>query len=197
MQATSIVTECCLLSETFGGFRLPSLAELCQYRILVCTCAAAAFLLRYRGHPLRCPVHVSRCFVDEAGQAPLLEALLPMQLTAPETGGICLVGDPRQLGPVVRSPIAATGGLGESMLERLIDYYQGLPEAAPGRALCTVLVQNYRSHERLLRLPSDLFYGSALVAAAAKELTRAPPWTVLGTARALPCPAARDTHPCC
>jgi AAA domain len=89
-----------------------------------------------------------------------------------------------QLGPVVRSPVAAAAGLGESMLERLISYYQALPEGIAARALCTLLVRNYRSHELLLKLPSNLFYGSALQACAPQDKLLAPAWSVLGTASA-------------
>ncbi len=38
-------------------------------------------------------------------------------------GGAVLCGDPRQLGPVVRSPLAALRGLAVSLLERFIDYH--------------------------------------------------------------------------
>jgi hypothetical protein len=187
MQADDVVTQCTLLSDSLGAFRLPTLSELCSYRIIVCTCIAAAFFLRYKDHALSCPLSITHLFIDEAGQAPLLEALLPMLLVKEVSGSVCIAGDPRQLGPVVHSPVAAVAGLEESMLERLIDYYQALPEILPVRSMCTLLVRNYRSHERLLKLPSDLFYGSALHAAADQEGTRAPPWSVLGTARAFLC----------
>lgn len=183
MQADDVVTQCTLLSDSLGAFRLPTLSELCRYRIIVCTCIASAFVLRYKGHALSCPLSITHLFIDEAGQAPLLEALLPMLLVKEARGSVCVAGDPRQLGPVIRSPVAAVAGLEESMLERLIDYYQALPERLPARYMCTLLVRNYRSHERLLKLPSDLFYGSALQAAADQKATRAPPWSVLGTVR--------------
>jgi hypothetical protein len=110
-----------------------------------------------------------------------------MLLVDRDVGALCLAGDPRQLGPVVRSAAAAAAGLGESMLERLIGYYQALPAAVPARALCTLLVRSYRGHERLLALPSSLFYGSALRACADPAATAAPPWSLLGTARAPSC----------
>ena len=194
VQASEVVDKCCLLDERVGAFRLPSETELHGRRVIICTCIAAAFLLRYPSNgslDLRCRVPVSHVLIDEAGQAPLLEALLPMLLADECSGAIGLAGDPHQLGPVIRSQVAAAAGLGESMLERLINYYHALPRAAPARVMCTLLVRNYRSHVQLLRLPSDLFYGSALVAAADQATTQPPAWSLLDTARALSSPHLR------
>lgn len=89
-------------------------------------------------------------------------------------------GDPRQLGPLLRSPLAANAGLGESLLERLITHYRAIPEGTPAReVMCTVLVRNYRSHQRLLWLPSHLFYGDALLACADSAQTQLPQWSQL------------------
>ena len=87
---------------------------------------------------------------------------------------VVLAGDPKQLGPVVRS--AARGlGLGESLLERLmaLPCYARDPARFPsaeergydGRVL-TKLVRNYRSHPALLDLPNALFYDGDLLACA-------------------------------
>lgn len=88
--------------------------------------------------------------VDEAGQALLPEALIPLTLLrlprAEDAGagkassdgagaawdvlgpaatgwGAVLCGDPQQLGPVVQSPAAAASGLGTSLLEQWIAYH--------------------------------------------------------------------------
>jgi superfamily I DNA and/or RNA helicase len=184
VQATQVLTSCCLVDEKMRAFRLPTLAELRKKRVIVCTTIASAFLLRYEGHELQSPVPITHVLIDEAGQAPLLEALLPMLLADAATGSVCLAGDPCQLGPVIRSPVAAEAGLGESMLERLVGYYEALPTGLSAAAMMVLLVRNYRSHANLLRLPSDLFYGSALQAAADQQATAPPAWSVLGTARA-------------
>lgn len=42
-----------------------------------------------------------------------------------------------------------------------------------------MLLRNYRSHSRLLELPSRLFYSHSLVASAASEAVRAPAWSEL------------------
>ena len=65
-------------------------------------------------------------------------------------------------------------------MERLIAYYRALPKGEPARdVMCTVLVRNYRSHPRLLWLPSHLFYGDALLAHADSAQTRLPQWSQL------------------
>ena len=42
-----------------------------------------------------------------------------------------------------------------------------------------MLLRNYRSHSRLLELPSRLFYSHSLVASAAREAVQAPAWSEL------------------
>ncbi|KAF8055841.1 MOV10L1 [Scenedesmus sp. PABB004] len=148
--------------------------------------------------------------VDEAGQALAPELLLPLGLAGP-AAPVVLAGDPRQLGPVIRSGTAAAAGLGSSLLEEWIGLWRancpqlaaaaaddgadGEPRGglapqpltpAPGAAppvpvsLCfTQLVDNYRSHARLLDLPSRLFYGGSLRACALEAAVAAPPWAEL------------------
>lgn len=57
-----------------------------------------------------------------------------------------LAGDPRQLGPVLRSPLAQKHGLGYSLLERLLTYnnlYKKGPEGYDPQFI-TKLLRNYR-----------------------------------------------------
>ena len=59
-------------------------------------------------------------------QALLPEAIVPLTLLRPTAGNALLCGDPKQLGPVVRSLQAAAGadghGLAVSLLERFTEY---------------------------------------------------------------------------
>lgn len=179
--------QCTLVDPGWAAFRLPTLAELAAARVVIITCTACALLTRYRGHILRPPVPFTHVLIDEAGQLPFPEALLPLLMLPRDPSGrargaACLAGDPRQLGAQMRSPVATAGGLAQSLLERLIAYYRTLPPADPARdVLCTVLVSNYRSHARLLQLPSRMFYGSALRACAPPEQTALPTWSLLGS----------------
>lgn len=82
---------------------------------------------------------------------------------------VVLAGDWKQLGPVVRSRCSDSLGLGKSLLQRLashsMTHLAASSQQHSGPSLVR-LVQNYRSHEELLQLPSALFYDNSLVAAA-------------------------------
>uniref|UniRef100_H2YF51 DNA2/NAM7 helicase-like C-terminal domain-containing protein n=1 Tax=Ciona savignyi TaxID=51511 RepID=H2YF51_CIOSA len=81
------------------------------------------------------------------------------------TGGrVVLAGDPKQLGPIVRSSLAKTYGLEKSYIERLItdiDIYQ--PEGTEyDNWIITKLLENYRSHPDIINIPNECFYESEL-----------------------------------
>ncbi|XP_052403443.1 RNA helicase Mov10l1 isoform X3 [Carassius gibelio] len=129
------------------------------HRIVVSTCSSAGMFYQIG---LRVG-HFTHVFVDEAGQATEPEALIPLSLLSETSGQMVLAGDPKQLGPVVKSKLAAVFGLGVSLLERLMGralYSCG--ERGYNPLLVTKLVYNYRSHEALLELPSRLFYSGEL-----------------------------------
>ena len=62
--------------------------------------------------------HLSHVFVDECGQGLESEAIISVagvldsELVNPGGGHLILAGDPQQLGPVLRSPVALKHGLG-------------------------------------------------------------------------------------
>ncbi|EFN55641.1 hypothetical protein CHLNCDRAFT_133825 [Chlorella variabilis] len=120
----------------------------------------------------------------------LPEALIPLSLLKPRTAGgeagagwgAVLCGDPRQLGPVVRSQMAAGAGLATSLLEICIGHHSAAAYDVMklGRVPATsMLVRNYRSHRRLLDLPSKLFYAAQLQAAADPRSVLPPRWREL------------------
>ncbi len=79
-----------------------------KFRIIVTTLVTAGRLVTY-GVPRG---HFSHVFVDEAGQAMEPEAIIPLAgLIDPLKTRLVLAGDPKQLGPIVRSPVALRGGL--------------------------------------------------------------------------------------
>ncbi|XP_072290514.1 RNA helicase Mov10l1 [Eucyclogobius newberryi] len=128
-------------------------------RIVVSTCSSAGMF-----HNLGVQVgHFTHVFLDEAGQALEPEALIPISLVSETDGQIVLAGDPRQLGPIVKSKVAAAFGLGVSLLERLmVNPLYSRHDWGYNPRLVTKLVYNYRSHEALLTLPSRLFYDGEL-----------------------------------
>ncbi|KAI4905646.1 hypothetical protein NFI96_011343, partial [Prochilodus magdalenae] len=131
----------------------------CFHRIVVSTCSSAGMFYQIG---LRVG-HFTHVFLDEAGQATEPESLIPLGLLSEKTGQIVLAGDPKQLGPVVKSKLAEQFGLGVSLLERLMATpLYSCSEKGYNALLVTKLVYNYRSHEVLLSLPSRLFYGGEL-----------------------------------
>lgn len=84
---------------------------------------------------------------------------------------LVLAGDPKQLGPVIKSGHAVRLGYGVSLLERLmrLPVYSSRPHRNGGaynRNVLTKLVNNYRSHPLLVSLSNQAFYGGELRACA-------------------------------
>ncbi|CAN0008382.1 unnamed protein product, partial [Bubo scandiacus] len=135
------------------------------FRIIITTCSTAGLFYQTE---IRLG-HFTHVILDEAGQASEPESLIPLGLISEANGQIVLVGDPKQLGPVIKSKIALSFGLNMSLLERLTsrEIYLRDEDAfgacgAYNPLLITKLVKNYRSHSALLALPSKLFYHKEL-----------------------------------
>ncbi|GAA6038812.1 hypothetical protein JCM8097_002907 [Rhodosporidiobolus ruineniae] len=153
--------------EQNGAFGCPPLAELKKFRVIVSTCISASILAGVglaRGH-------FSVIVVDEAGQAKEPETFLPISLAGPDTS-VILAGDPKQLGPVVRSPAASALGLDKSLLERLMEHPDYLATNLDMRGVTySKLTHNYRNHASILSPPNEMFYEDELEARAPVSTT--------------------------
>ncbi|KAL8278914.1 hypothetical protein RQP46_008583 [Phenoliferia psychrophenolica] len=152
-----------------GQYKAPRTAEFQSFRVVVVTCASGNLQSRHgidRGH-------FSHIFIDECGQAEEPESAIPLAM-ANERTSVILCGDPKQLGPIVQSPIALHFGLGESLLERLmkLSMYDPSNAAAAGTTVVK-LVDNYRSHPKILEFPNREFYGGELRPSATNTTTDA------------------------
>ncbi|XP_039244695.1 RNA helicase Mov10l1 isoform X3 [Pipra filicauda] len=134
-------------------------------RIVITTCSSAGLFYQTDTRL----GHFTHVILDEAGQASEPESLIPIGLISEAHGQIVLVGDPKQLGPVIKSKLALTFGLSISLLERLTSRELYLRDedafgacGAYNPLLITKLTKNYRSHSALLALPSKLFYHKEL-----------------------------------
>ncbi|KAM7057411.1 RNA helicase Mov10l1 [Acridotheres tristis] len=134
-------------------------------RIVITTCSSAGLFYQTDTRL----GHFTHVILDEAGQASEPESLIPIGLISEADGQIILVGDPKQLGPVIKSKLAKTFGLSMSLLERLSSRELYLRDedafgacGAYNPLLITKLTKNYRSHSALLALPSKLFYHKEL-----------------------------------
>ncbi len=94
----------------------------------------------------------STLFIDEAAQALEAACWIPIR----RAGRVILAGDHCQLPPTVKSFEAMKGGLGKSLMERLVENH---PEAV------TLLTMQYRMNEEIMRFSSDWFYSGSMTAA--------------------------------
>uniref|UniRef100_A0A7N8Y3R7 RNA helicase n=1 Tax=Mastacembelus armatus TaxID=205130 RepID=A0A7N8Y3R7_9TELE len=135
--------------------------ELMEYKIIVTTLFTTGRLVT-GGIPAG---HFTHIFVDEAGHATETECLIPLAgLLNADSGQVVLAGDPKQLGPILRSPFALRYGMGVSLLERMMNnfsLYQKNNGVFDNRFV-TKLLRNYRSHPAILKVPNELFYDGEL-----------------------------------
>ncbi|XP_041860415.1 putative helicase mov-10-B.2 [Melanotaenia boesemani] len=143
----------------------PPKDKLMEYKIMVTTLLTAGRLVS-GDIPAG---HFTHIFVDEAGHAVETECLVPLAgLLDTESGQLVLAGDPKQLGPILRSPFALKYEMGVSLLERLMNNFPLYQknESDFNNGFVTKLLQNYRSHPAILKIPNELFYDGELQACA-------------------------------
>ncbi|XP_053943610.1 helicase MOV-10 [Cuculus canorus] len=170
------IRPCCNWDDRQSCYVYPSKKYLGCYRIIITTLVTAGRLVS-ANFP---PGFFSHVFIDECGQAVEPRSVVAIagllsamdQETNPNGGQLVLAGDPQQLGPVLRSPLAIEHGLGTSLLERLMLHNPLYKKSSDGYdpQFVTKLLWNYRSHEAILRIPNELFYDSELKACESNEL---------------------------
>ena len=119
--------------------REAEVTALSQADVLVCTCSIA-------GSSRLRKLRFNSVVMDEAAQVTEPEALVPLVHGA---NTLVLVGDHRQLSPLIKCAEAKTAGLGVSLFERLL---------IRGHKLHVLNVQ-HRMHPSIALAPSRLFYG--------------------------------------
>ncbi|XP_065891374.1 3'-5' exoribonuclease HELZ2-like isoform X2 [Dysidea avara] len=118
-------------------------------QIIFCTCAEAG-----SGRLTGGKIPINQCVVDECGMCTEPETILPMMLSEK----FILVGDHKQLQPVVLNKIADSLGLKISMFQRLFE------DEHMNRYGVTLTTQ-YRMHPSICEFPSNQFYNGELQAA--------------------------------
>ena len=110
--------------------------------VVCCTCVGA-------GDPRLSKMKFRNVLIDESTQAAEPECMIPLVLGCKQ---VVLVGDHKQLGPVIMNKKAAKAGLNQSLFERLIKL-----QFAP-----IPLKTQYRMHPCLSEFPSNMFYDGNL-----------------------------------
>jgi len=97
------------------------------------------------GHRLLDGRHFPTLFIDEAAQALEAACWIPIR----RAGRVILAGDHCQLPPTVKCYEALKGGLGKTLMERIVEQK---PEVV------TLLRMQYRMNDEIMRFSSDWFY---------------------------------------
>ncbi|XP_006149666.2 helicase MOV-10 [Tupaia chinensis] len=164
------IKSCCNWDAKKGEYVYPAKKKLQEYRVLITTLITAGRLVSAQ-FPID---HFTHIFIDEAGHSLESESLvaiaglMEVMKTGNPAGQLVLAGDPKQLGPVLRSPLTQKHGLGFSLLERLLTHnnlYKKGPEGYDPKYI-TKLLRNYRSHPTILDVPNRLYYERELQACA-------------------------------
>ena len=116
-----------------------------EARVIACTLVGAASRVLERKR-------FSSLFIDEAAQA--IEAACWIAISRADR--VILAGDHCQLPPTIKCIEAARGGLGRTLLEKVVLHK---PETV------SLLKIQYRMHEEIMRFPSRWFYHDELEAA--------------------------------
>ena len=80
--------------------------------------------------------HFSHIFVDEAGHAAEPEVMIAIKTMSDLKTNVVLSGDPKQLGPIIRSAVARHLQLDISYLERLMN--RGIYDPKKGHGMTYV-----------------------------------------------------------
>ncbi|XP_048205677.1 helicase with zinc finger domain 2 isoform X2 [Perognathus longimembris pacificus] len=115
--------------------------ELAQHSVILCTCTCAASS-SLKG------LYVRQILIDEAGMATEPEALIPLVCFS-KAEKVVLLGDHKQLRPVVKSEHLQNLGMDRSLFER---YHRD----------AFMLDTQYRMHEGICAFPSKEFYAQKL-----------------------------------
>jgi hypothetical protein len=97
--------------------------------------------------------HFSYILIDEAAQALEADTILPLIHQAQM---VVLIGDDKQLGPLVHSERAVAAGFNISLFQRLHLLYQDAP-------FITLLNEQYRMNEKLYEFPNRKFYENKMI----------------------------------
>ena len=146
-------------------FEIPELSQLRSFRVVVTTCICASHIANVARKEGVRQGWFSHVLVDEAGEATEPETLVPIQLASPGSGGVILLGDHFQLGPLVLSSLAKrTANLDESMIERLVNGRFQASEGSLNRDTLDVceskglffLTESFRSHPDIMEIYSKV-----------------------------------------
>lgn len=141
--------------------QFPTKEEYSHFRVIIATLMSCSRLTQINDKSVN--RHFDYIIVDECGAAMEPESLVPIvgfgTAAKAITSNVVLLGDYKQLGPLISSPIAKLLGLNISLLERIMSKrrYRDFD-----KNYVIQLLDNYRSHPGILQFSNVLFYDSKL-----------------------------------
>ncbi|KAJ7999579.1 hypothetical protein DPEC_G00195880 [Dallia pectoralis] len=118
--------------------------ELKQHNVILCTCTAASTPNLIK------TVSARQILIDECAMATEPQALIPLVHNQPEK--VVLIGDHKQLRPIIKNKLVRKLGMSKSLFER---YFE--------RNIQTVMLDTqYRMDEDICKFPSKMFYEEKL-----------------------------------
>lgn len=121
-------------------------------------------------------------FIDEVAASTEPEVLMGIAGVKRISCPVILSGDHKQLGAVIKSNRAASLGLGQSLMERLLlnKLYEVDADGNYDHTLQTRLRRNYRSHPEIVGIFNKLYYdGDLIPLAPLDEVNLAANWSIL------------------
>ncbi|XP_076463379.1 3'-5' exoribonuclease HELZ2-like isoform X2 [Babylonia areolata] len=125
-----------------------SVTELKHHEVVLCTCSVGG----NRKVMMGTDDSVYQLIIDECAMSPEPQSLVPIVATTPRQ--LVLIGDHKQLRPIITCQAAAELGLDQSLFERL---FQKFP------AYSVFLDYQYRMNPYICEFPSNKFYCGKLV----------------------------------
>ncbi|XP_035982534.1 helicase with zinc finger domain 2 isoform X1 [Fundulus heteroclitus] len=120
--------------------------ELKQHDIILCTCTQSSTPI------LQSTVSARQILIDESAMATEPQALIPLVFNKPEQ--VVLIGDHKQLQPIVKNQIVKKLGMSRSLFERYYTILHG--------NTAVMLDTQYRMHKDICEFPSEEFYDGKL-----------------------------------
>ncbi|KAK3600373.1 hypothetical protein CHS0354_015990 [Potamilus streckersoni] len=130
--------------------RVATIEELKKHDVILCTTAVASNAKLLEG------TDIYQIMIDEAAMCPEPQCLVPIIATKAEQ--VVLIGDHKQLQPIIMCKEAAELGLEKSLFER----YALSKSRDSNNVQYTLLEIQYRMHPRLCDFPSMEFYDNKL-----------------------------------
>ncbi|KAI3370504.1 hypothetical protein L3Q82_025264 [Scortum barcoo] len=117
--------------------------ELERHDIILCTCTQSSALTK--------TVSARQILIDECAMATEPQALIPLVCNKPEK--VVLIGDHKQLQPIVKNTHVKKLGMAKSLFERYYTMHQNK---------AVMLDTQYRMHEEICKFPSEEYYEGKL-----------------------------------